>query len=61
VTLTPEAGKALLPAWAWIAGGVVLAGGLGVGGYFLLKPSGKPATVPTGTIGTVPSDAAIRF
>jgi hypothetical protein len=61
VTLTAEGGKGILPTWVWIAGGVVAAGGLAVGGYFLFKPASKPATVPTGTIGTVPADAAIRF
>jgi hypothetical protein len=61
VTLTPEAGHGLLPTWAWIAGGVVLAGGIGAGGYFLLKPASKTPSPPSGTIGTVPSGAAIRF
>jgi hypothetical protein len=35
VTLEPEATR--LPTWVWITGGVVAAGGLAVGGYFLFR------------------------
>jgi hypothetical protein len=48
VTLRHEAGG-VSPVW-WIAGGVVAAAGLGVGGYFLFKPSSTttgPATQGT--------------
>ena len=40
--------------WLWIAGGAVLAAGLGVGAYFALKPDnqGPPAPIE-GTIGSV--------
>ena len=40
VTLNPEPSKGL-PAWAWIVGGAVVAGGLGTGGYFLFKPTSQ--------------------
>lgn len=36
VTLDREPGKGL-PAWAWVAGGVVVAGGLGTAGYLLFR------------------------
>ena len=38
--------KGGVPAWVWITGGVLLAGG-GVGAYFLLKPHGDPYQQPT--------------
>lgn len=62
VTLQPEPRKGLLPAWAWIAGGVVVAGGLGVGGYFLFKPSSS-YTGPAGNLapGIVQANAPIHF
>jgi hypothetical protein len=41
VALNPQPSGQLLPAWVWITGGVVVAGGLGVGGYFLFKPTSK--------------------
>jgi hypothetical protein len=34
--------------WPWIAGGVVLAAGAAVGGYFLFKPKDETIPVPTG-------------
>lgn len=37
-----------VPAWAWIAGGVVVAAGAGVGGYFLFRP--KDPEPPAGTL-----------
>ena len=62
VTLNPEPSKGLLPAWAWITGGVVLAGGLGVGGYFLFKPSPK-YDGPPGNLGPgiVQANAPVHF
>ncbi len=41
-------------AWLWVAGGAVLATGLGVGAYFLFRPEdqGPPAPID-GTIGSV--------
>ena len=62
VTLNPEPSKGLLPAWAWIAGGVVVAGGLATGGYFLLKPS-STYTGPSGTLppGVVYANAPVTF
>jgi hypothetical protein len=40
--------------WLWVSGGIALAAGLGVGGYFLFKPSnqGPPAPVE-GSLGSV--------
>jgi hypothetical protein len=49
VTLIPEKGGGL-PAWAWIVGGVVVAGGLGTGAYFLFQPK-STYTGPTGNFG----------
>jgi hypothetical protein len=55
VALNPEPSKGL-PAWVWIAGGVVVAGGLGTGGYFLFKPTSKydgpPGTLSPGIVYT---------
>jgi hypothetical protein len=61
VTLEPEPSKGL-PAWAWITGGVVVAGGLGVGGYFLFKQDSKYEG-PGGNLspGVVQASAPIRF
>jgi hypothetical protein len=40
--------------WPWIAGGVAVAAGLAVGGYFLFRPQQQTTTpVPTGNIGSV--------
>jgi hypothetical protein len=61
VNLDPKPRGVEIPTWAWIAGGVVLAGGLGTGGYFLFKSSSKGVAQPTGTIGTVPSSEGVRF
>ncbi len=49
VTLTNEPhGSAI---WPWIVGGVVVAGGAAVGGYFLFKPSDtRTNPVPAGTL-----------
>jgi len=40
-------------AWPWILGGVAVAAGAAVGGYFLLKPQTQTAPVPPGTFGGV--------
>ena len=45
--------------WLWIAGGAVLATGLGVGAYFAFKPDDE-APVP-GTLGTVELPLGGRF
>lgn len=44
-----------VPAWMWIGGGVLLAGGAAVGGYLLLKPKETTGDPQAGTIqpGTV--------
>jgi hypothetical protein len=43
--------------WLWIAGGAVLAAGLGVGAYFALKPENQGPPAPLeGTIGSVQLD-----
>jgi hypothetical protein len=62
VTLDPEPSKGLLPAWAWIGGGVLVAGGLGVGGYFLFKQSPK-YDGPVGNLGpgVVQAGAPVHF
>jgi hypothetical protein len=62
VTLNPEPSKGLLPAWAWIAGGVVVAGGLGAGAYVLFKPT-STYTGPSGTLppGIVQANAPVHF
>lgn len=39
-----------VPAWVWIGGGVLVAGGIAVGSYALFRPSDKPATLPEGTL-----------
>jgi PEGA domain-containing protein len=61
VTLNPEPRKGL-PAWVWITGGAVLAGGAAVGGYFLFKPTSKYEG-PTGNLapGVVQANAPIKF
>lgn len=50
VTLDPEASKGLLPVWAWVVGGAVVAGGLGTGAYFIFKPTSK-YDGPAGNLG----------
>ncbi len=61
VTLEAEPSKGL-PSWAWITGGVVVAGGLAVGGYFILKQDPK-YDGPEGnlTIKSVQANAPFRF
>lgn len=52
VTLEKEASG--IPAWVWVAGGVVLASGAAVGGYFILKPGeAQPQVIGTMDPGTV--------
>jgi hypothetical protein len=54
VKLNPEPTRGVLPMWAWIAGGVVVAAGATVGGYFLFKSPGTTTVpVPAGTLGGV--------
>jgi hypothetical protein len=48
-----------VPAWVWIGGGVLVAGGAAVGGYFLLKPKSEAAAPGTISPGVVP--AMIRY
>ena len=51
-----------MPAWIWIAGGVVVAGGIGVLGYELFKPGDKPGVAPTGNLGnTIANVNSFRF
>jgi hypothetical protein len=55
IELQPEASG--VPGWVWIGVGVVAAGGLAVGGYFLLRPAQSPQTnqvIGTLSPGTVP-------
>jgi hypothetical protein len=46
VTLEAEKGHA--PIWPWIVGGVAVAAGAAVGGYFLFKPSDTVTPIPAG-------------
>ncbi len=39
-----------VPAWVWIAGGVVVAGGLATAGYFIFKPGDIKDAGPTGNL-----------
>ena len=50
VTLTAEK-KGLI--WPWIAGGVAVAAGAVVGGYFLFRGEDQPGSSPHGELGTV--------
>jgi hypothetical protein len=61
VTLNAEPSKGL-PAWVWVVGGVVVAGGLGTGGYFLFKPTSQ-YNGPQGNLspGVVYTRAPIHF
>ena len=61
VTLEAEPNKGL-PTWVWVAGGVVLAGGLATGGYFLFK--GEPTySGPSGNLnpGIIQASRPIQF
>jgi hypothetical protein len=49
VTLEPEHHAAV---WPWIAGGVAIAAGAAIGGYFLFKPSDTVTPVPAGSLPT---------
>ncbi|HEV3193277.1 MAG TPA: PEGA domain-containing protein [Polyangiaceae bacterium] len=51
VTLENESHGA--PIWPWIVGGVVVAAGAAVGGYFLFQPQDQTVGVPDGRSGTV--------
>jgi len=53
VSLKDNPSSGGVPSWVWIAGGGVLAAGLGTGAYFLFKPAdkGPPAATP-GTLAT---------
>lgn len=48
VTLEAEASKRQI--WLYVAGGVVLAAGLSIGGYFLFKPEDKQVPTTPGTL-----------
>ncbi len=53
VTLKKERVQGV-PTWAWIAGGVLVAAGASVGGYFLFKsPGATTIPVPQGSLGSV--------
>ncbi len=45
-----EREKSGVPAFVWIGASVIAAGGLGVGGYFLLRPSDAPPGTTVGTL-----------
>jgi hypothetical protein len=50
--VTLEAEKHGGKVWPWIVGGVVVAAGASIGGYFLFRPQDKTAPVPAGQSGT---------
>jgi hypothetical protein len=50
VTLEAEHHAAI---WPWIVGGVALAAGAAVGGYFLLKPSDTTTPIPAGSFASL--------
>jgi hypothetical protein len=50
--VTLEAEKHGGKVWPWIVGGVVLAAGASVGGYFLFRPQDRTAPLPPGQNGT---------
>jgi hypothetical protein len=41
------------PVWPWIVGGVALAAGAAIGGYFLFRPQDQTGPVPRGSLGTI--------
>jgi hypothetical protein len=49
VTLEPEKHATV---WPWVVGGVALAAGAAVGGYFLFRPQDTNGPAPVGTLGT---------
>jgi hypothetical protein len=53
VTLEPENKGGGVPAWVWVTGGVVLAGGAAVGGYFAFHKTEAQPQVGTLSPGTV--------
>jgi hypothetical protein len=53
VQVTLEAEKSSAPIWPWIVGGVVVAAGATVGGYFLFRSSSPEAPPASGTFGNV--------
>lgn len=61
VTLEAEESRGV-PAWVWVAGGVVAAGGLATAGYFIFKPSGAYDGA-TGNLqpGVVQAGAPVHF
>jgi hypothetical protein len=46
VTLQAQPKTGVVPMWAWIVGGAVVATGAAIGGYFLFKP-GETTGQPT--------------
>jgi hypothetical protein len=45
-----DAVESSVPGWVWVGAGVVAAGGLAAGGYFVFKPSAKPFEPTNGTL-----------
>ena len=50
--VTLESESSGVPTWLWITGGVVVAGGLAAGSYFLFKPKDEPGSSPSGKLDT---------
>lgn len=62
VTLEKEVKAASpVPTWLWIGGGVLLAGGVAVAGYYLFKPEDRPAETPVGTLDPGSVQASFPF
>ncbi len=61
ISLEPEAKS--VPAWVWVVGGAVLAGGLATGGYFAFRKNDPTYQGPTGTLdpGVVQASSPIHF
>jgi hypothetical protein len=51
ITLEDEGHASKL--WLWVAGGVAVAAGAAVGGYFLFKPQEAPGSHPEGNLATI--------
>ena len=46
--VSPTSEKKGMPVWPWVVGGVVVAAGAAVGGYFLFRPQDQTTPVPSG-------------
>jgi hypothetical protein len=51
ISLRPEGSGGGVPGWVWVSIGVVAAGGLATGAFFLFRGSSKDPTIADGTLG----------